>query len=158
MATVTSDRRELLSAERRFYSRMALFLVALVFIGFAPPGYTGRVFPWADDMMDARALLGNLDVGIAPLVRNRWADGKSDVKALEYAMAGVMPIVHDAPPYSPWKDMGWEWCPRNEREWEEAIHDVVAMRDDVKDLAAEAKAYVLAERTIDMTASGDARW
>ena len=45
MATVTSDRRELLSAERRFYSRMALFLVALVFVGFAPSFYLRDVVP-----------------------------------------------------------------------------------------------------------------
>ena len=45
MATATSDRRELLSAERRFYSRMALFLVALVFIGFAPSFYLRGIVP-----------------------------------------------------------------------------------------------------------------
>jgi hypothetical protein len=33
------------SAERRFYSRMALFLVALVFLGFAPSFYLRGVVP-----------------------------------------------------------------------------------------------------------------
>ena len=45
MATVTSDRREHLSAERRFYSRMALFLVALMFVAFAPSFYLRDVVP-----------------------------------------------------------------------------------------------------------------
>jgi hypothetical protein len=45
MATVTSDRRELLSAERRFYSRMALFMVALMFVAFAPSFYLRDVVP-----------------------------------------------------------------------------------------------------------------
>lgn len=45
MATVTSERRELLSAERRFYSRMALFLVALMFAGFAPSFYLRDIVP-----------------------------------------------------------------------------------------------------------------
>ena len=45
MATVTSDRRELLSAERRFYSRMALFMVLLMFIAFAPSFYLRDVVP-----------------------------------------------------------------------------------------------------------------
>lgn len=45
MATVTSDRREQLSAERRFYSRMALFLVALMFVAFAPSFYLRDVVP-----------------------------------------------------------------------------------------------------------------
>jgi hypothetical protein len=39
MATVAASPVELRSAERRFYSRMALFMVALVFIGFAPSFY-----------------------------------------------------------------------------------------------------------------------
>lgn len=45
MATVTSDRREQLSAERRFYSRMALFLLALMFVAFAPSFYLRDVVP-----------------------------------------------------------------------------------------------------------------
>ncbi len=122
--------------------------VEVSMIGFTPPGWRGKIAPWADNLFDARKNLGAIDVGIAPLTRNLWADGKSDVKALEYAMAGVMPIVEDAPPYSPWKDMGWEWCPKGELGWSDAIHDVIEMRDDVKMFAAQAKDYVLAERTI----------
>lgn len=45
MATVTSDRREQLSAERRFYSRMALFLVALMLVAFGPSFYLRDVVP-----------------------------------------------------------------------------------------------------------------
>ncbi|MBA3511425.1 hypothetical protein [Sphingomonas sp.] len=45
MATVTSPRAEQLSAERRFYSRMALFLVALAFLGFAPSFYLRDIVP-----------------------------------------------------------------------------------------------------------------
>ena len=122
--------------------------VEVILIGFNPPGWSGKVYPWSDDLYEARKPLGHLDVGIAPLTRNKWSDGKSDVKAMEYAMAGVMPIVHDAPPYSPWKDMGWEWMPKDELGWSDAIHDIVEMRDDVKMFAAQAKEYVLNYRTI----------
>ena len=45
MATVTTPRAEQLSAERRFYSRMALFLVALMFIGFAPSFFLRDIVP-----------------------------------------------------------------------------------------------------------------
>ncbi len=45
MATVTSPRAEQLAAERKFYSRMALFLVALVFAGFAPSFYLRDIVP-----------------------------------------------------------------------------------------------------------------
>jgi hypothetical protein len=67
---------------------------------------------------------------------------------MEYAMAGVMPIMQDAPPFSPWKKMGWEWMPKTEAEWMDAIHQVVADRDLVPKFAADAKEYVLRERTI----------
>ena len=124
--------------------------VEVVMIGFNPPGWTGRVLPWEDKMLAARRNLAQIDVGIAPLKRNRWADGKSDVKALEYAMAGVMPIVQDAPPYSPWVDRGWDWVCKTEDDWMTAIQDVVRMgKDGVATDAADAKQYVLNSRTIE---------
>ena len=45
MATVAASPVERQSAERRFYSRMALFLVALVFLGFAPSFYLRNIVP-----------------------------------------------------------------------------------------------------------------
>ena len=122
--------------------------VEVSMIGFAPAGWSGAKAPWDDDLFEGRKNLGNIDVGIAPLTVNPWSVGKSDVKALEYAMAGVMPIVQDAEPYSPWKDMGWAWCPKTEADWVDVIHDVVANRDLVPMLAAQAKQYVLDHRTI----------
>jgi hypothetical protein len=45
MATITPPVADRKAAERKFYSRMALFLVALVFIGFAPSFYLKDVVP-----------------------------------------------------------------------------------------------------------------
>ena len=45
MATIASQPVERHSAERKFYSRMALFLVALVFLGFAPSFYLRDIVP-----------------------------------------------------------------------------------------------------------------
>src|SRR4051812_7690240 len=45
MATVLGSTAERKSAERKFYSYMALFLVAVVFIGFAPSFYLRGVVP-----------------------------------------------------------------------------------------------------------------
>jgi hypothetical protein len=45
MATVAASPVERQSAERRFYSRMALFLVALVLLGFAPSFYLRDIVP-----------------------------------------------------------------------------------------------------------------
>lgn len=122
--------------------------VEVVLIGFAPPAWSGHVLPWADSLFAARQNLGRIDVGIAPLTINQWSVGKSDVKALEYAMAGVMPILQDAEPYAPWRSFWSPWMPSTAAEWDDAIRDVVATRDDVKTLAAVAKKYVLEYRTI----------
>lgn len=123
--------------------------VEVVMIGFHPPGWSGKSLPWNDDVLAARQNLGQIDVGIAPLTQNPWANGKSDLKAVEYAMAGVLPLVEDAPPYSPWVDSGWPFCPSTPAEWDDVIADVVKNRDRVAEQAAAAKAYVLAERTIE---------
>ena len=45
MATMAAPPIERQTAERRFYSRMALFLVAVVFIGFAPSFYLRDMVP-----------------------------------------------------------------------------------------------------------------
>jgi hypothetical protein len=45
MATITGVAGDRHTAERRFYSRMALFLIALVFLGFAPSFYLRGVVP-----------------------------------------------------------------------------------------------------------------
>lgn len=45
MATVAAPSAERQSAERKFYSRMALALVAIVFLGFAPSFYLRDVIP-----------------------------------------------------------------------------------------------------------------
>jgi len=45
MATITSAAGDSQLAERRFYSRMALFLIALVFLGFAPSFYLRGYVP-----------------------------------------------------------------------------------------------------------------
>jgi hypothetical protein len=123
--------------------------VEIVLAGFSPAGWTGTILPWADDLFAARQNIGRIDVGIAPLVENRWSLGKSDVKALEYAMGGAMPILQDAAPYSPWKNAGWEWMAKTEQDWYDLLHEIVANRDLVPTLAQAAKDYVLANRTIE---------
>ncbi len=124
--------------------------VEVILIGFSPPGWTGKVLPWADDLFSARKNLGHIDVGIAPLTVNPWAVGKSDVKAMEYAMGGVVPLLHDAPPYSPWRQSDWPFMARTEADWFDLIRRVVSEgKDYAVEWAEEAKDYVLRERTIE---------
>ena len=45
MATIVEPVADRKASERKFYSRMALFLVAVVFIGFAPSFYLKGIVP-----------------------------------------------------------------------------------------------------------------
>ena len=45
MATIVASPADRKASERKFYSRMAIFMVALVFIGFAPSFYLRNVVP-----------------------------------------------------------------------------------------------------------------
>lgn len=43
--------------------------------------------------------MADMDIGIAPLADNDFNKGKSDLKYLEYAMAGTLPVVQAIGPY-----------------------------------------------------------
>lgn len=59
--------------------------------------------PWSESLSDYRLDLCQLDIGLAPLVETSWLIGKSDLKVLEYAMAGAFPVVSDVEPFSAWR-------------------------------------------------------
>lgn len=122
--------------------------VEVYWLGFPPPAWSGKVIPWNDDLNEYRRSLGILDVGLCPLQRTDWNNCKSDIKAMEYAMAGAMPVVSRTEPFRPWTDMGWHSAQTAE-EWTEAVHEIVRLgKDWVTAQAVAAKEYVLRERTI----------
>ena len=109
-------------------------------------GFEYTHLPWTDDLEAYRRSLSILDVGLCPLRDTEWSRAKSDIKAMEYAMAGAMSIVSPTEPYRPW----WSrtMVAGGKRDWEAAVRWCVQNRDEVKQRAAAAKDYVLAERTI----------
>jgi hypothetical protein len=122
--------------------------VEVCLMGFdLPPAWRGTMMPWQQDLPSYWNQLGLLDLGLAPLQDTPWGRSKSDIKAMEYAMAGAMPLVARTEAYRPWTDMGWPSA-RTENEWVELIQHAVRNRDWVKEQAAVAKEYVLNERTI----------
>ncbi len=110
------------------------------------PGAVKKV-PWTDSLTDYRASLARLDVQVCPLIETQWSRGKSDVKALEAAMAGSWPIVSAASPYKPWHEQTMV-C-GGKRDWLAALRWAVLHRDEIPALAAKAKAYVMGERLIE---------
>lgn len=57
------------------------------------PGVETRAIPWT---LEGQAdEVARLDIGIMPLPKNRWTEGKCGYKALQYMAAGVVPVVSD---------------------------------------------------------------
>jgi len=114
-----------------------------------PPSYRGNVEGWVDGLDEYRKNLARFDIGLCPLQDTPWNRSKSDIKAIEYAMAGVLPIVARTEAYAPWwRDLGWEYVAQTENEWQEIIRHLVKNYDEVVSAAAAAKKYVITQRTI----------
>lgn len=125
--------------------------VELVFLGLHPrwPVKNAKLVGWSDSPAQYRENLVNarLDVGLCPILdTSDWAKGKSDVKALEYAMAGALPLVQDHPSFLPWS----ERCliADSSEGFLEEVMWAYNNQDEVKKMAQEARAYALNERTI----------
>ena len=116
------------------------------------PGRVRKV-AWTDDLTEYRRSLSLCDVHICPLIETDWSRHKSDIKAMEAAMAGAWPIVSSAEPYRPWHDRTMVCT--TAKDWEDAMRWVVRHRDEIPALARKAKEYVLAERTVEHEIS---RW
>lgn len=117
-------------------------------VGFTNPAWSfpHQSVPWGSDLVEARKHLFKFDLGIAPLKGDEWSNGKSDVKTLEYAMAGVCPLVSNAVPYRSLLHI--PDLVIDDNGWEDAIRYFVKNQDLARQRAAEVKDWVLEERTI----------
>lgn len=123
--------------------------VQVVTMGYNPPwGFNRLHIPWSNDIAVYHRMMHLLDVGVCPVVRTGWSACRSDLKALEYAMAGALPIMSAEPPYAEWRDQPFGKHAHTAKHFEDQIRWAVRNQDEVKALAAQAKQYVLAERLI----------
>lgn len=111
--------------------------------------------PWEPDGQSYREKMVELrpDVGLCPVEINDFSRGKSDLKPMEYAMAGAMPVITPFEPYDPWVGKS-DACLQAlaPADWREAVEWCVEHRDDVRRMALKAREYVLSERTISQCA------
>lgn len=85
-----------------------------------------EVMPWTNSLPEYRKNLQRLDVGLCPLKRSPWHDCKSDVKAIEYTLAGALPIVQsDTPVYRDWLEV--VPSASSEKEWAKVVKQVAQM-------------------------------
>lgn len=123
--------------------------VEVVFVGMNP-GWPMRHahIPFVDDLALYRKLFSAIDVGVAPIVPTPFANCRSDVKALDYAMGGVCPVLSDTDSYSAWKDGENCFKAADAKDFFHVIKHLVANQDEAKQMARAARDYVLAERTM----------
>lgn len=123
--------------------------VEVVIIGIDPSvaswPFPHRHIPFAP-MAEYRRNLREIDVMLCPLKPSRWADCKSDVKALEAAMSGACSVVSEAEPYRPWFNR--TYTARDAKGFLRAVKEIVRDPKGTLNLAREARDYVLKERTI----------
>jgi hypothetical protein len=122
--------------------------VEIVNIGLDPHwSFARRQVPWQNDFGKLRHELCKLDVGVCPLVGTPMTKYRSDLKALEYAMGGAMPIVQAYEPYWEWENnLSAGWCPTPSH-WMDTIKWAVENRDEARARGQQAREYVLRERT-----------
>jgi hypothetical protein len=118
--------------------------VVIMGIELAQFSFPHRHIPFAP-VLDYYRALQNIDVMLCPLKPSRWADCKSDIKAVEGAMAGAVPVVSRTEPYRPWWD-GPAMVAETPKDYLKAVKYLAAHRDEARDMAAKAREYVLAER------------
>lgn len=104
--------------------------------------------PWTRDLAEYRRSLSVLDVGVCPLRPGPWADCKSDVKAMEYAMAGSAAIVSRTEPYREWHDQPFALTADTPKDFLRHVKWLVANQDAARELAANALNYVTENRFI----------
>jgi glycosyltransferase involved in cell wall biosynthesis len=118
-------------------------------LGLAPPVPGTGMLP----IRDYFAALAGIDVGIVPLGRTAFNAGKSALKGLEWAVAGVPFVASPAPEYEWLAAQGVGTIARNPQEWEEQLGKLLddeALRRE----RAEAGRRLAAERFL----LGDNAW
>lgn len=100
------------------------------------------------DLQGYREAMFELDVGICPVFSTAWANCRSDIKALEYAMGGAAVVTSDVPPYEWWT--AGENCLKAERsrDWWPQLKQLIEDPGALAEYKAAAREYVLGERTI----------
>ena len=110
-----------------------------------PPDSKKRIKPGSIE--DYYAFLKTVDIGLAPLRDTGFNRSRSDVKFLEYAVSGVVSLVHDLIPYrDAVKDGENGFFFRNPDELIRILNRLIADRDLIARVTKTARAYVMAER------------
>ena len=113
-----------------------------------------RFVPWTTSLADYRESVKQVDVMLCPNRAGEWSDCKSDLKALEAAMAGACAVVSETEPFRPW----WTgeapgYSATTPSEFLNVVKHLVGNREEVRQTATLARGYALEHRNIRHTIS-----
>jgi hypothetical protein len=105
--------------------------------------------PWTNKLARYRRNLGGLDIALCPVdeTASSFARWRSDVKVLELAMSGALPIISDARCYAEWREV----LPvaRDAAEFLDLVQWAASHPAEVRARRAALREHVLATRTIE---------
>nr|WP_047166561.1 glycosyltransferase [Sphingomonas sp. Y57] len=113
----------------------------------APAPWLHRLAPPAEAVSYPRFVRwlrgqGPFDLGLAPLADNPFNRCKSDIKALDYAALGILPLVSDGPAYRADRLLGRHMLFAETDGWLDALRGVLDDRDGSARRAAAVEAHV----------------
>ena len=65
-----------------------------------------KIYLSSFEIIDIAKVLANINIGMVPLVDNKFNSGKSDIKGLEYAAMGIPAVASKVAPYKRWIEHG----------------------------------------------------
>ena len=118
-----------------------------------PAPWLHRLAPPADAVSYPRFVRwlreqGPFDIGLAPLVNTPFNRCKSDIKALDYAAIGILPVVSDGPAYRADPDLGRSALFAEADGWFEALSAIFDDREAAVARAVAIEAYIWDRRTV----------
>jgi O-antigen biosynthesis protein len=124
----------------------------------APAPWLTRLAPPADAVSYPRFVRwlrgqGPFDLGLAPLADNAFNRCKSDIKALDYAALGILPLVSDGPAYRADPELARHILFAGADGWPDALRAVLDDRADAARRALAAHDHVRDKRSAASVAS-----
>lgn len=103
---------------------------------------------WPAKLMDQK-----IDIGLAPLADNPFSRGKSDLRFIEYAAAGIATVAQESRPYQTIQDGVTGCIYHNAEELESILRRWIAQPGNVDNFKRAARDWVMNNRTADHSAA-----
>lgn len=103
-------------------------------------------YPYTRSLQHYRDVISILDIGLAPLHRSRMNDGKSDLKWLDYTMAGALTIASNGPAYASIRSGENGLVARSQLEFRSHLQFALDDPEATMGMIAAARQYVLTHR------------